>query len=208
MNIKKPLLITMLAVFLTLSLFVFSVFAEETVYEGSDLPVSESYVLRAIGALEERVYAKIDTMIESLTQRLDAMQTKLDSVQNTPAPGETQQPDDETPQQPDSETQNTEQTQPQPTPSVDYTVVYGTKGQSVVGSCEIILRSGTAEALCPGANGISDLTAGADLPGGTAVSANHLLLVPRNDGRGITVTSADAYVMVRGTYMVTEPAGN
>lgn len=199
MNIKKPLLITMLAVFLTLSLFVFSVFAEETVYEGSDLPVSESYVLRAIGALEERVYAKIDTMIESLTQRLDAMQNKLDSVQNTPAPSETQQ-------QPDSGTQNTEQTQPQPTPSVDYTVVYVTKGQSVVGSCEIILRSGTAEALCPGANGISDLTAGADLPGGTAVSANHLLLVPRNDGRGITVTSADAYVMVRGTYAITEPA--
>ena len=199
MNIKKPLLITMLAVFLTLSLFVFSVFAEETVYEGSDLPVSESYVLRAIGALEERVYAKIDTMIESLTQRLDAMQNKLDSVQNTPAPSETQQ-------QPDSGTQNTEQTQPQPAPSVDYTVVFVTKGQSVVGNCEIILRSGTAEALCPGANGISDLTAGADLPGGTAVSANHLLLVPRNDGRGITVTSADAYVMVRGTYAITEPA--
>ena len=201
MKFKKPLFITMLAVFLTLSLFVFAVFAEETAYAGSDLPVSESYVLRAIDALEERVYSKIDTMVEALTQRLDALQTKLDSIQNAPPTGNPAQPAE-------TEAPKTEPEEEAPAQTVDYTVVYVTEGQSVVGNCEIILRSGTAKALCPGANGISDLTAGADLPGGTAISANHLLLVPRNDGRGITVTSADAYVMVRGTYSVTSPAGN
>ena len=184
MKFNKALLITMLAVFLTLSVLVFSVFAEETAYAGSDLPVSESYVLRVISALEERVYNKIDTMIEGLSDRIDALQAQIE------APSEPQTPDTSVP---------SEQT---PAPSFDYTVVYLTRGQSITGSCEIILRSGTAEALCPGSNGLSDLTIGADLAGGTEISLNHLLLVPRNDGRGITVTSADAYIMVRGTYTV------
>lgn len=199
MKLKKTLLLTVLAVFLTFSVLVFSVFAEESPYEGSDLPVSESYVLRAIGALEERVYTKIDTMIESITARLDDLQTKLDAIQSTP------------PVTDDTQTTTPEQTPPTetaPAPSMEYVVVYVTKGQSVVGNCEIILRSGKAIALCPAANGISDLTAGADLADGTEISANHLLLVPRNDGRGITVTSADAYVMVRGTYTVADPADN
>lgn len=199
MKLKKTLLLTVLAVFLTFSVLVFSVFAEESPYEGSDLPVSESYVLRAIGALEERVYTKIDTMIESITARLDDLQTKLDAIQSTP------------PVTDDTQTTTPEQTPPTeaaPAPSMEYAVVYVTKGQSVVGNCEIILRSGKAIALCPAANGISDLTAGADLADGTEISANHLLLVPRNDGRGITVTSADAYVMVRGTYTVADPADN
>ena len=203
MKLKKTLLLTVLAVFLTISVLVFSVFAEESPYEGSDLPVSESYVLRAIGALEERVYTKIDTMIEAITARLDELQTKLDAVQSTPP--QTDDTQASVPAEP--QPAETEAVQTTPAPNMDYTVVYVTKGQSVVGSCEIILRSGKAIALCPGANGISDLTAGADLADGTEISANHLLLVPRNDGRGITVTSADAYVMVRGTYTVADPAG-
>lgn len=197
MNKRKTLLITMLAVFLTLSVFVFAVFAEETAYAGSDLPVSESYVLRAIHALEERVYSKIDTMIESVSERLDAMQAALDAQQATPPAADTQLPSDDT-------AQTTVPEATVPAPSMEYTVLHVMKGQSVVGSCEIILRSGTAAALCPGANGISDLTAGADLMANTEISTNHLLLVPRNDGRGITVTSTDAYVMVRGNYTVTD----
>ena len=178
MNIKKATLITLLALFLTLSIFGFAVFAEEeTTYEGSDLPVSESYVLRAIGVLEERIYNKIDTMIDAVSTRIDELQSKLDSNAGQSA-----------------------------AVSVDYTVLHLTKGQSVVGGCELILRSGTAEALCPGANGLSDLTVGADLPDKTVIEPNHLLLVPRDDGRGITVTSAEAYVMVRGTYKINEPA--
>ncbi|MBR5870629.1 MAG: hypothetical protein IKZ09_06295 [Clostridia bacterium] len=179
MKLKKSVIITVLAVFLTLSALVFSVFAEETPYAGSDLPVSESYVLRAIGVLEERIYNKIDTMIEALSERLDAIEENLDAKTENTAPV---------------------------TASVDYTVIYVEKGQSVVGNCEIILRSGNAAALCPGANGLSDLTAGADIMDGTEIDANHLLLVPRNDGRGITVTSDAAYVMVRGTYQIIDPA--
>ena len=75
MKTKKTLLITVIAFLLTLSVGVFSVFAEETVYEGSDLPVSESYVLRVIGALEERIYHKVDTMIDALNARIDSLGT-------------------------------------------------------------------------------------------------------------------------------------
>ncbi|MBE6034225.1 MAG: hypothetical protein E7222_05935 [Clostridiales bacterium] len=78
-----------------------------------------------------------------------------------------------------------------------------TAGQKLIGGegTEIILRSGEATAIDNGANGISDLTVGMDLMTGSQVVTNHLLLVPRNDGRGITAVT-DIWVMVRGTYTV------
>ncbi|WP_312353343.1 hypothetical protein [Aminipila sp.] len=78
-----------------------------------------------------------------------------------------------------------------------------TAGQKLIGGegTELILRSGEATAIDNGANGISDLTVGMDLMTGSQVVTNHLLLVPRNDGRGITAVT-DIWVMVRGTYTV------
>ncbi|MDR1571339.1 MAG: hypothetical protein LBS32_02325 [Clostridiales Family XIII bacterium] len=74
-------------------------------------------------------------------------------------------------------------------------------GQSVIGGegAEIILRSGEATVIAAGANGVSDLTQGQDLAGGAQVMQNHMLLVPRDDGRGIAAVS-DAWVMLRGAY--------
>ena len=82
-----------------------------------------------------------------------------------------------------------------------FTVVQVAAGKTIIGGegTELILRSGSATAVDNGANGVSDLTAGADLKGGTAVEKNHLLLVPRNDGRGIKCTT-NCYVMVLGEY--------
>ena len=95
------------------------------------------------------------------------------------------------------------------TPSVDtaaFSVVQLQYGQTVIAgeSCEIILRSGTANVVLDAASlgGISDLTAGVDLANGTAVTPNHYLLVPRNDGRGIHITSDVAFVMIKGVYTV------
>lgn len=84
-----------------------------------------------------------------------------------------------------------------------YEVVYLTKGQKLLptGSAEIVLRSGTAVATAPDSTqGLSDLTSGAEIYKGASVSKNHQLLVPRGDGRGIIITSGEAYVMVRGAY--------
>ena len=198
MKFKKSLLLTVLAVFLTLSVLVFSVFAEESAYEGSDLPVSESYVLRAIGALEERVNKKIDTMIDALNARIDAIGQAGTATTPPPAPAETEAVQVET----EAVTAETEAPANSAMPITDYDVVYLTKGQTIVGSSEFILRSGSAISTCPGINGITDITDGVDLTDGMEIPWNHLLLVPRDDGRGITVTSVEAYIMARGQYTV------
>lgn len=84
-----------------------------------------------------------------------------------------------------------------------YTIVEVKVGQKLFGKegTEMILRSGEATAIDNGANGVSDITAGKDLMTGQAVGLNHLLLVPRDDGRGIQAIT-DLFVMVRGAYSI------
>lgn len=78
-----------------------------------------------------------------------------------------------------------------------------TAGQKLLGGAgtEIILRAGEASAIDNGANGISDVTTGKDLMSGQTVGANHLILVPREDGRGIYAIT-DITVMVKGIYTI------
>ena len=86
---------------------------------------------------------------------------------------------------------------------VSYQPVRLEAGQKLIGDegTEVILRSGEATAIDNGANGVSDITAGSDLMTGNRVAANHLLLIPRKDGRGIAV-STEAWVMIRGNYTI------
>lgn len=80
------------------------------------------------------------------------------------------------------------------------------KGTIVVGgeSTEMILRSGTAAAYIPttAGGGLSDLTSGTNISNGKAISANHLLLFPRDDGRALQVTKDNTYIMVKGAYVI------
>lgn len=87
--------------------------------------------------------------------------------------------------------------------SSTYNAVQLNAGQRLIGKegTELILRSGEATAIDNGANGVSDLTGGADLMTGYYVVQNHLLLIPRNDGRGIQATT-EIWVMVRGGYTI------
>ncbi len=75
-------------------------------------------------------------------------------------------------------------------------ILYGDKG------CEIIKRSGDVQVLLQGPDGVSDVTVGIDLSHGSYVESNHLLIVPRNDGRGLKVVSDDAWFMVKGNYVI------
>lgn len=68
-------------------------------------------------------------------------------------------------------------------------------------STEIVLRGGSATAISSQYGGVADLITGTDLQTGTKVPLNHLLLVPRDDGRGITITS-EAWVLIRGSYTI------
>ncbi len=86
-----------------------------------------------------------------------------------------------------------------------YTVVYLTKGQRLLAddALELVVRSGTVNAVSPFPNqGLSNMTAGAELLNGARVPVNHQVMVPRGDGRGIIITSSESYVMVRGPYTI------
>lgn len=86
-----------------------------------------------------------------------------------------------------------------------YAVVKLLKNQKLIGgeSSELILRSGKATAIVSKMGGLSDVSyTGKDLKQGESVPLNHLIIIPRADGRGITITSPEAYVLVRGSYEV------
>lgn len=92
-----------------------------------------------------------------------------------------------------------------PVSGVDtFKVIQLRTGQTLKGGegTEIIVRSGTVAAIASSSGGLSDVSTSTDLAEGAAVPANHLILVPRNDGRGIKAVANDPYVMVRGTYTI------
>ncbi len=66
---------------------------------------------------------------------------------------------------------------------------------------EIILRSGRATAIDGPRGGLADVTQGRDLRSGDEISQNHLLIVPRSDGRGVRAET-DVFLMVRGLFSV------
>jgi len=73
-------------------------------------------------------------------------------------------------------------------------------GSTLVGheGTEFLLRTGQATAIT-GENGIINVTAGRDVMNGEQIPANHLLIVPRSDGRGFLATT-DLHVMIRGGF--------
>lgn len=87
--------------------------------------------------------------------------------------------------------------------SSSYTVVTVPAGSSITGmqGTEIIVRSGSGIVLASGGGGLQDMTEGTDLLGGSEVPKYHLVIIPREDGRGIYATK-DLIVMVRGGYNI------
>lgn len=84
-----------------------------------------------------------------------------------------------------------------------FQVVNLEKGSSLIGEAgtELVLRMGNAEIIATEKGGLADLTSGFDLPDGTAMPANHNLVVPVSDGRGIKAQSK-VIVMVKGDYII------
>ena len=84
-----------------------------------------------------------------------------------------------------------------------FKVVSVEKGKTLHGKSgtELILRMGEATIFASEAGGLADVTAGYDLPNGTQMPANHLLIVPKEDGRGILALN-DCLVMVKGDYTI------
>ncbi len=84
--------------------------------------------------------------------------------------------------------------------SAAFEAVFVEAGKKLIGGSgtELILRSGSASAIDNGADGLSDLTGAKDLRQGDLIEKNHLILVPRDDGRGILAKS-DIWIMVKGS---------
>lgn len=87
--------------------------------------------------------------------------------------------------------------------AVKFNVVFLKAGSTVIlgESSEVIWRSGKATAIASQNGGLSDVTSGIDIPTGEEIPLNHLLIIPRNDGRGASVT-VDSYVMIKGAYTI------
>ena len=91
--------------------------------------------------------------------------------------------------------------------SNEFIVVNVPEGKSIIlgGGSEAILRSGEAKSISKIRdgidNGLSDVTAGKDLKMDEVITWNHLLLTPRDDGRGATAVTESIF-LVRGSYEI------
>jgi hypothetical protein len=82
---------------------------------------------------------------------------------------------------------------------VQWKVANLTAGQVLKGKAgtELLVRRGQAVVVDKTGNGIPDVTTGTDIVANDKVSLNHLLIIPREDGRGIKAIDF-AVVMYRG----------
>lgn len=68
-------------------------------------------------------------------------------------------------------------------------------------STEFIYRAGEAVAIEGPGGGLSDLTDGFDIKDQVAIPLNHLILVPREDGRGLHAKT-NGWILIKGAYTV------
>lgn len=96
--------------------------------------------------------------------------------------------------------QNTSQTV---LPDTSFKPVLVEVGQTIYGKegTELILRSGKGNAVVPGAEGIANLTNGLEVKNKNTINKNQLLIIPRDDGRGVKVTEK-AWFLVKGGYEI------
>ena len=86
--------------------------------------------------------------------------------------------------------------------SASFEIVYLEQGQQLIGDrgTEIILRSGIGTVVDTGNGGLADITEGKDITNGENVLQNHLLIVPRDDGRGVKAVNSNVILLVKGGY--------
>ena len=138
-------------------------------------PGADDDPLISLSYLEE----KLDELKSGLESKITALEKKMDNLEKD---NDSSNDGDET----------------VTTQSSGFKVVNLKAGEtlSLGESAEIILRTGSATVVGGTGGGLSDVTVGKDVPDGGKVELNHLLITPRNDGRGIKVSENSA-VMVK-----------
>lgn len=91
-----------------------------------------------------------------------------------------------------------------PSSSSGWEIVYMEQGQQLIGDkgTEMILRSGIAAVVDEGNGGLADITEGKDIVNGENVMQNHLLIIPRDDGRGVKAETNNVILLIKGSYTV------
>ncbi len=91
----------------------------------------------------------------------------------------------------------------QVTEELEFHVVTLSKGQRLTGQvgCEILLRIGSATCSASDSPGLVDSSAATELQNGGALAVNHLYLVTIQ-GHGITATTGNTKVLVKGEYSI------
>lgn len=89
--------------------------------------------------------------------------------------------------------------------SAVFQVVQADKGSFVYfgGSTEFIVRGGKVSVIATANGGLSDLTDGRDIGMGQSVPANHHMLVPRDDGRGLIIQDT-TFLLIKGPYTIAQ----
>lgn len=191
---KKRIIALAAAVSLTVTALPMLVFGDETTFNlESDPLISLSYI-------EEILKPAYDEKIEVLTKENKELTEKLTAFDEAlKKAGETITA---------LETKVTELEEKAPEAALgQYEVVHMKKGAKLLAKspCELILRSGSGIVVSITSNGINDFSEGVELMNAEEIPLYHGLLVPRgDDGRGIQITSNEAYVMVRGEYEIVE----
>lgn len=155
-----------------------------TVADSAPVPGSESDPLVTASWVEAKFEAFSRALKEEQLERQileDRMRQLEGSGAELPAPG---QP-------------------PPPLTAPTFEVVAVNAGQKMLSGSgtEFILRSGQARAVAGAGGGLSDLTAGTNLAADEQIKRDHLLLSPREDGRGVAAQSA-AIFLIRGGYKI------
>ncbi len=94
----------------------------------------------------------------------------------------------------------------------EYTLVTLNKHQTLMakGVCELIVLNGNATVLITSstnieaAQGLIDITDGAVVTNGNILKANHQVVVPKADGRGIVAVTSGFTVLVKGAYTIAD----
>jgi len=90
-----------------------------------------------------------------------------------------------------------------PAASSDFNLVNVKANHKIIGDegTQFVLRMGTGTIVATENGGVADLTAGIDLKHGTPIPANHNLLAPKDDSRGVHMET-DGIILIKGTYTV------
>lgn len=190
-SLKKRKTAVVVGIIIALLLSVFALFSVSA-YSENDPLITLSYLQDILfPAFKDDIMTQVNTAIEDLSQRGAEYDDKA-------VPAVSDEAED---------AENVDGIDSNSSADATYTLLELTKGQTVMADsiCEFIVRPGSNVcAVSPfPSQGIADITNGIEVLDGEKISINAYCLIPRgSDGRGMTVISDKAYIMIRGDYTI------